>query len=522
MTPSITHTFVSAKADPADATLIKPSNWNAVHTLLGFPEASYYNARDYDFVALTNIADFTCPLDALSIGSNTITLLGACPYGVNGTDTGHYIYIENEACLITGGTALSGVVGGTLIVTCAATHSGAFTIESATAGIQEAKNLCSTNTISQVFIPSGGLTIYAPVRVDSPTRFFGAGRLQSIILINSITGGAFDVLCDEGCVFENFSIRCNSQQAAGGYGIKLNGNPTGYGQNYYSIFSGLYFYNVYDGILNVTAYAAEYVNCLFVNFLNTGITFDNSADYLTPVFSGDSDGGHVTGCKFQSVSGTPGAAGIQITSCGGIGIANCAFGNMARAINLTNLYSSGLNIANCDIENTTNAGIVIQGISFNRVTITGCSITQYSIAGLWYGIIIIDSLGGTITGNHIASYQTNQQGININAAAARWTMEGNVFDGFEYGIIGSGSYTVGSGNRFYGCTRNVGGGVNTLITGGLETFASLTTMLAADGSQIYCTDGQVTSGADNTVKAGGTGCLALMVNGVWRGFALQN
>lgn len=29
----ITHTFVSAKADGGDATLVRPSNWNAVHTI---------------------------------------------------------------------------------------------------------------------------------------------------------------------------------------------------------------------------------------------------------------------------------------------------------------------------------------------------------------------------------------------------------------------------------------------------------------------------------------------------------
>jgi hypothetical protein len=32
---SVTHTFVSAKSDGGDATLVRPSNWNAAHTLAG-------------------------------------------------------------------------------------------------------------------------------------------------------------------------------------------------------------------------------------------------------------------------------------------------------------------------------------------------------------------------------------------------------------------------------------------------------------------------------------------------------
>src|ERR1700676_321872 len=35
MALNITHTFVSAKADGADATQVRPSNWNATHTIAG-------------------------------------------------------------------------------------------------------------------------------------------------------------------------------------------------------------------------------------------------------------------------------------------------------------------------------------------------------------------------------------------------------------------------------------------------------------------------------------------------------
>lgn len=39
MLPTTTHPFVSAKADGPDATLVRPSNWNANHTHIGFPRS---------------------------------------------------------------------------------------------------------------------------------------------------------------------------------------------------------------------------------------------------------------------------------------------------------------------------------------------------------------------------------------------------------------------------------------------------------------------------------------------------
>lgn len=53
-----------------------------------------------------------------------------------------------------------------------------------------------------------------------------------------------------------------------------------------------------------------------------------------------------------------------------------------------------------------------------------------------------------------------------------------------------------------------------------KTFATLAT--PANGSLVYCSDCAVTSGADNTCTSGGTGCLAVRLNGVWRCFAAQN
>ncbi len=46
---TITHTFVSSKADRADTTLVRPSNWNADHTVTGYVENALFDA--YSIIA---------------------------------------------------------------------------------------------------------------------------------------------------------------------------------------------------------------------------------------------------------------------------------------------------------------------------------------------------------------------------------------------------------------------------------------------------------------------------------------
>jgi hypothetical protein len=62
----VTHAFTSAKSDGGDATLVKPSNWNAVHTLTQLPVplrttsiqtingTSYQNITDLTLAVLAN------------------------------------------------------------------------------------------------------------------------------------------------------------------------------------------------------------------------------------------------------------------------------------------------------------------------------------------------------------------------------------------------------------------------------------------------------------------------------------
>jgi hypothetical protein len=153
---------------------------------IGVGYTVYLVSKAYDFAPQS-------PGGALSIGNNTITL-APVPKGVNGSDANHYLYISGgtgtaEPVLISGGTAVSGAVSGTVIVSCANAHSGAWTIKSATAGIQEALGITSGGRM-MVVIPPGTSNIYATITTPASVGFslVGVGRDVSI-LSTSYTAG---------------------------------------------------------------------------------------------------------------------------------------------------------------------------------------------------------------------------------------------------------------------------------------------------------------------------------------------
>lgn len=136
----------------------------------------------------------------LIIGNNVITL-APVPKGVNGSDVHHWLYISGgtgaaEAVLITGGTAVAGAASGTIIVNCANTHSGAWTIRSATAGIQEVHQVLYTADAhgAEIRIPPGIITLYGPVTlfIDG-LRIIGTTRNHATGYIYRASGILFDV-----------------------------------------------------------------------------------------------------------------------------------------------------------------------------------------------------------------------------------------------------------------------------------------------------------------------------------------
>lgn len=141
---------------------------------------------------------FTIPAASITgslatAGAKTITLPRS-PLGVAGANTNHYIRISGgtgtaEAVLITGGTCTSGAAACTLAFTTANTHTGAWVLTSATAGITEAHK--ANPSATAIHIPAGNFTIYAETIFSTPMALIGAGDKATFITLGSPTMNAF-------------------------------------------------------------------------------------------------------------------------------------------------------------------------------------------------------------------------------------------------------------------------------------------------------------------------------------------
>jgi len=162
----------------------------AIETALGpnlsrIQTVNFIISTQYDFPPQT-------PGGSLTVGTNLITL-SPVPQGVNGSDQNHYLYISggtgtSEAVKITGGSAVAGAASGTLFVQCANAHAGAWTIRSATAGIQEGM-IYGAGPCS-VFVPDGVYAIHGPITFAGPVgdrgyKIFGTSAVGPTLNIAS-------------------------------------------------------------------------------------------------------------------------------------------------------------------------------------------------------------------------------------------------------------------------------------------------------------------------------------------------
>jgi hypothetical protein len=151
---------VAALIDSAHQTALKSAVLN-IETLLGVNGSSVatmpvFNAAKYSWQQT--------PGGSLAIGSNAFTL-NPVPAGIA---TGNSLYISGgagsaEAVPITGWNAGTGQV----IVTCAATHSGAWTAGTASFGMQEAIVAAQNAGGGTVFVGPGSYTLLATVNITA-------------------------------------------------------------------------------------------------------------------------------------------------------------------------------------------------------------------------------------------------------------------------------------------------------------------------------------------------------------------
>src|SRR5215471_1160560 len=154
--------------------------------------AAIYLAKTYTFTP-------QAPGGSLIVGANTITL-SPVPAGVNGSDVNHYLYVSGgtgtaEPVKIIGGSAVAGAASGTLIVQCANTHSGAWTIQTATGGGAEAHQAVVTSALPGIVQFTVPVTFYQGIYATNNSErvtFAGLGR-ESILISRATTYSAGDL-----------------------------------------------------------------------------------------------------------------------------------------------------------------------------------------------------------------------------------------------------------------------------------------------------------------------------------------
>lgn len=138
----------------------------------------------------------------------TFTTAHPCPWGMNGSDTNHYIRISGgtgtaEARLITGGTAVAGGTSGTITFTPTNSHSGAYTVTSASSGWAEQITQYPT-LVSQ--LPSGTVSLYATLTPPNTwPGCAGQGFFNTIIAAN-FTGATIIAASSTYLTFRDFLI----------------------------------------------------------------------------------------------------------------------------------------------------------------------------------------------------------------------------------------------------------------------------------------------------------------------------
>lgn len=408
----------------------------AIETFIGPNGVNIGGAPPYIVSEPFNFAP-QAPGGSLAAGNNSITL-SPVPKGVNGTDQNHYLYISGgagaaEPVLITGGSAVSGAASGQININCANAHSGAWTIKSATAGIQEAINTLSGVSGGMVVVSSGTHTIYATIAISfNGVWLRGVGR-DATTLNTSYTGGpiiSMPVNVD-GTYLTDFTITGPGPTTGTNFAISaVNQSQLRiFSLNIYGVANGISFTgaaNTQDNIVRDTS---------ILNFGGDGIFINSgpASAVLQRVSIGGNAGANTVGIHVLNT------VGFNVHSCY---ISYCAIGvdivpgaaQTVGAVVAEDLYidgynanaSIGLNIGgagqsqmlkftDCQAWGFNSYGIAIAGDVDGAVFI-GCKAGSNGINGYWLtGGKNLCFIGCVATGNSAASVG-NQPGMLIGTS----------------------------------------------------------------------------------------------------------
>lgn len=380
---------------------------------VGFPcsvTLPFLVSTQYNFPAQT-------PGISLTGGIGGTVNLTPPPPGVNATDTNHYLYISAgtgtpEATKITGGTCSPSSVGScSVTLTPVNSHTGAWTIQSATSGIQEA--IIFANGVTGVVMPGGSFNTFAPIYWNAaakPLRLIGSAGIDDTLTGNGTlihaqgTGDVFQITSNDGSEIYLGHFGILGQQT-GGNGITCTGC------------NGVQIDHV--KINGCGGHGMTCTSCLFPMILDSSFV----ASGLSGLSLNNSNNVKIVGSTFSvNVRGASNFAGISASN------------------------GQGLSITASDFENN--------GMSpFGGVTITGA-----------YGILLNNFLGVSLLGNYLENNLTANtylsagvSGFSVNAnffddsslvvdTANNGTVSNNVFRNFNNPTLNVSSVVDSSGN----------------------------------------------------------------------------
>jgi len=417
------------------------------------------------------------PGGTLAAGSQVITL-APVPNGVNGADANHWLYIAGgtgaaEAVLITGGTAVSGAASGTVIVTCANAHSGAWTIASATAGIQEGINEAVRTGLYAVLVPAGQHDVYAAATMPPGVRLRGIDHQASVLYANSATQDMLHVLAATGTaspvIIERLGFYTRLAKTAG-FAVVVGNDAAKF--NNFSEILDCWFDTQFGGI--------DLYNCAYFNVANNKFHTDapsgTSPVWLRSQNPMTTDAGDSMIANNWFFGGTPPVTGIRWLSGGGLRVIGNKFLGLDIGINATGLSGSvELLCANNIFDNCANGGVLVVGAA--GTMFTDLAVTGNVFTGALNGSFMrFDGNGGTltrltVTGNECIINSGTGTILNLDKVGAI-SVTGNSF------VSGTGALAL-----------NIGAGVTScIVTGNFFATYSNQGVVVAPASSVLMTN----------------------------------
>lgn len=501
MALSVTHRFHSAKADSSDSTLIQPSNWNDSHIVSGLPIVA---AADYDFTPIQ-------PGGTLSIGANTITL-STVPDGVNGSDTHHYLYISGgtgtaEAVLITGGTGVAGGTNGQIIVTCANTHSGAWTIKSATAGLSEA---VQANGSCKVFFGGGNFDFYGTFWSPGNVSVEGSGMVTTTLRWNSLNTKMFDIERDYFYLSEVKLLQVGTA-TAGSIGIYQAGSGSGVTSATCNeaIFRNIWVDGFHKGIyLAGAGQSVDLDKVTVINSISDGITALSSQGYWTSVITELNGGNGVTnGAATPGGGWTPWISGLQTFGNAGWGLYSTFFLQVGGHSFFNNDRLGG--IYHGLVGPPTGGYVIDSFIQYEGAAYPGASwSTNTSAPG-----ISSAASASPLTISNVDFYYNQGNHIEVNSNS--WKIMDNrialsgagVVAGSLYGIKSTGQFLIVSNNTITESPCQISGHFNNIVNNKFIGTSASPLLYVASGQNIIFDDNWFEQGGAGTAYTLDAGVL---------------